>query len=78
MRISERFLAEHVRVTLEWSHNRWPIVYEVNVNPLLNTTHTESTTVQLVVPYNTVHNMSVTATFCGYGKTINTYELSYG
>lgn len=82
MRISERFLAEHVSITLEWSHNRLPIEYEVNVNPPLNVTYyyTESTLVHLVVPYNTAHNMIVSATLCGYGrgKTINTYELSYG
>ena len=76
----EQFLAEHVSVTLEWTHERWPVLYEVNVKPPLNITFIESTTVQLVVPYNTVHNVSVTATLCGYGhgKTSNTQELSYG
>lgn len=82
MIISERLLPEHVSVTLEWSssRNRWPIVYEVNVNPPLNLTYIESTTVQLVVPYNTVHNVSASATICGYGrgKIINTNVLSYG
>ena len=78
----EQFLAEHVSVTLEWTREIRSVVYKVNVKPSLNITFIESTTVQLVVPYNTVHNVSVTATLCGYGggKTSrsNTYELSYG
>ena len=76
MNISERFEANSVIVTLEWT-TKHGVTYNVNVDPQVTVNHTGSNSAQLVVPFNTKYNVSVVASLCGTNKT--TFSLlNYG
>ena len=83
MHISEeQFKTDHVKLVLEWtsSSNR-PTIYSVNVvsQVHVNFTDHERTSVQLNVPYNTQHNVSVVATLCcEENRRTTNFEINYG
>ena len=78
--LEEQFKTDHVKLVLELtpSSNR-PTTYSVNVVPQVDVNFTERTSVQLNVPYNTQHNVSVVATLCREEKRrTNNFEVNYG
>ena len=76
--LEDQFNTEYIKLVLEWppSSNR-PTTYSVNVVPQVNVNFTERTSVQLNVPYNTQHNVSVVATLC-YVENRRTTKVYYG
>ena len=82
MGISKRFFCRACQCYFRVESQQMPYCVWSECQPTIEyvTYYIESTTVQLVVPYNMVHNVSVSATVCGYGhgKIIDTYMLSYG
>ena len=79
--LEEQFKTDYVQLVLEWtapSSNR-PTIYSVNVVPQVHVNFTERTSVQLNVPYNTQHNVSVVATLCyEENRRNNNFEINYG
>ena len=77
--ISEQFEREGVTVTvtLEWTQDSSLVSFNISVFPQVAIHFNGSVSAQLMVPYNTAHNVSISAVFCGLSST--TYiVLSYG
>ena len=74
--IEEQFGIEMVTVVLEWTKEDH-VQYNVTTFPHVPMWYINDTTVQLRVPYNIPHNVSVVATLCGRNAT-NITELHYG
>ena len=67
-----------VFIDLEWTREHQSTIYSVNVTPHVNISFVASTRVQLTMPYNTPHNVSVTASLCNEHNTTTLYDLLYG
>ena len=76
MNISREFEADRVRVALKWTHKNG-VSYAIRVDPEVNVSYSWRKSAQLVVPYNTKYNISVTASLCGRNRTIFTI-IKYG
>ena len=86
--LSEQFAREGVIVTLEWTHESSLVSFNISVHPhvpvqlsiIQNISSSLQLTAmaQLLIPYNTVYNISISATvLCGLSNT--TYILlNYG
>ena len=74
-----QFRNDNFLVTLEWPHNQFSgETYTVATTPeAVHTMFTTNTSVQLVMFYDTLYNMTVTATLCGHRNTTN-FTLYYG
>ena len=66
-----------VTVTLEWSQFSGETYTVATVPDPVSVSFTGSTSVQLVLLYNTEYNVTVTATLCGYSNSTNSSTLSY-
>ena len=64
-------------VTVQWSYQDG-ISYDVDTIPQINTTFIERTRIQMLICYNTVYNVSITATLCGQNGVTTTVMLNYG
>ena len=73
----EGFGMENVTVTLDWKPEMG-MSYNVIINPNVPVKFVENTSIQLVVSYNTLYNVSVVATSCGHSNVMATVRLSYG
>ncbi len=75
----EEFGMENVTITLDWNPGM-STSYDVTVEPSIPVKFMESTSIQLVVSYNTMYNVSVVATLCEYTNTAISVriQLSYG
>jgi hypothetical protein len=66
------FGADNFTVTLEWSQLFSGETYSIATVPQpVHTTFATSTSVQLVMLYNTQYNVIVTATLCGHRNATN-------
>ena len=74
----ETFSADSVAVDLEWKEESG-VTYTTNIIPQAPSTSTGSSRLQLMLSYNRVYNVTITATLCGqnYGEN-TTLTLSYG
>ena len=78
--ISEHFWIRHVTVTVileSTDENNVPLSYNVSTTPVLDVIVTGSTNVQIIVPYNELHNLSIVVSLCG-NKDTSIYRLFYG
>ena len=72
-----QFGNDNFTVTLEWSQFSGE-TYSITTTPEAeHTRFTTNTSVQLVMFYNILYNVNVTATLCGYRNTTN-FTLYYG
>ena len=69
---------DSVAVTLEWSQFSGETYSIVTVPQPVNMSSIMSTSVQLVLLYNTEYNVTVTATLCGYSNASNFITIYYG
>ena len=77
--ISAQFERAHVRVTVQWTDNDTiGASYGVNVTPNVGMITMGETIVQMIVPYNKRHNLSIAASLCGHNSATSIYDLSYG
>ena len=79
--VSEVLDSDDIGVTLDWTHENQSLYsYSVSITPnALSQTLSESTTIQLVASYDTVHNVSILATSqCGQRIVTTLIELYYG
>ena len=53
------------------------ISYDVHATPNVNLTAIGKTIVQVMIPYNKQHNLSIVASLCGHNAT-SIYRLIYG
>ena len=74
--IEEHFGIENVAVVLEWAEEEHT-EYTIITLPHVPVWHTNETVIQLTVPYNIFHYVSVVATLCNQNAT-NVTELHYG
>ena len=74
--IEEQFGTENVTVVLEWAKEDH-VQYNATTFPHVTMWYINKTIVQLTVPYNSPHKVSVVATLCGRNAT-NVTELHYG
>ena len=80
---SEQFGTDAVTLVLEWTQENSSLSYSYNVSaapdPQLATKFIGSTSVQLTVPYNTLFNVSVTASenLCGQIHVTTEITLLY-
>ena len=78
--ISEQFGINHVTITVllePTDENNLTLSYNVSTTPPLAVIVTGSTNVQIVVPYNELHNLSIVASLCG-NKDTSIHRLFYG
>ena len=69
---------DNVLVVIQWSHQSI-VSYNVNTIPqVLNATFIERTRIQMLVFYNTLYNVSITATLCGQNNATTIVMLNYG
>ncbi len=86
--ISELFGINYVTITVllePADENNVTLSYNVSTTPALGVIVTGNTEVQIMVPYNELHNLSIVASLCGnkdtsihrlfYGKVHNTYSI---
>ena len=73
---SKVFRADNVTVTLEWSPT-FRASYIVKTSPLMLVMHTQNTSHQLTIPYNTEYNLTVEAV-APCGNTTALMRLKYG
>ena len=73
--IEEHFGIENVTVVLEWDKDEH--TYNITVVPHVPVLYINETVIQLTVPYNSFHFVSVIATLCDHNAT-NVTELHYG
>lgn len=63
---------------LEWSSSDSQVSYNVTITPAeLSVTYNGSTSIQLVVPYNTFYNVNVTPYLCKRVGTTTSIQLNY-
>ena len=62
---------DNFTVTLEWSQFGGETYSVATVPEAVHTSFTRSTSVQLVMLYNTQYNMNITTTLCGHRNTTN-------
>ena len=74
--IEDHFGIENVTVVLEWDKDEH-ITYNVTVIPHVPLLYINETVIQLTVPYNSFHFVSVVATLCDHNAT-NVTKLHYG
>ena len=76
--MSEQFENETVIITLEWTVQNGAF-HGISVDPqdLVDSVYTGPTTIQLIVSYNTLYNVSAVATLCGQNSS-HFLELHYG
>ena len=76
--ISEEYSADNITVTVEWAKLAG-ISYNVRVSPSVPMTYNGSTSLQLLLQYNTEYNLSVVADApCGDNATAAVVTLHYG
>ena len=68
---------DNVTVTLEWPQFSGETYTVATVPEPVNVSFTGSTSVQLVLLYNTEYNVTVTATLCGNSNAAHTSMISY-
>lgn len=75
---SKEYDADNVTITVEWTQ-LVGITYTAGVSPpgLVPLTLSESTSLRLVLKYNTEYNLSVVASSCGVNATA-VITLNYG
>jgi hypothetical protein len=71
------FGADNFTVTLEWSQFSGETYSIATVPEPVYMSFTRSTSVQLVMLYDTPYNVTVTATLCGHRNTTNFTTLYY-
>ena len=59
MVVSERYGTTVITVTIEWTQTRDDVWYDVSTEPLVDVKFVGNTSVQLVVFYNTLYNMTI-------------------
>ena len=74
---SEQFGSDGVTVILEWTYVNRHVSYNVSVVPQLSVIFIESTSIQLIVPYNTLYNVGVHATLCQQVSAATFIGLNY-
>ena len=67
----------NVTVTLEWSQFSGETYTVAAIPEAVNVSFTGSTSVQLVLLYDTEYNVTVTATLCGDSNATNSSTISY-
>ena len=76
--ISEKFGSDHIIVTLELSGES-RVSYSVSAVPHVDVVVTGRTSVQLTVPYNIQHNVSITTSLCRQSyRCTAVHRLVYG
>ena len=77
---SVEYGTENATVYLELTPESHNITsYTVSAEPqVVETSNSSLLRVQLTVPYNTLHNVSIVATSCGQYTTTTVIELHYG
>lgn len=80
--LSEQFEREGVMITIEWTQQSSLVSFLVSVHPevaiQLNISNSVTASAQLVIPYNTVQNVSISAAvLCGL-SSMTTIMLNYG
>lgn len=72
----EQFGTDNVSVVLEWDEE-YHTAYNVITSPHVNLWYVRESVIHLIVPYNTIVNVSVVATLCNHSIT-NMTQLRYG
>ena len=82
---SEEFRRDCVKVVMEWATSDLPVSYNINVIPHdevdINNYNELDTfvVVELTIPYNRMHNVSIEAVLCNEENLITTIlDLYYG
>ena len=73
--ISREFTPDDIVVTIEWT-GKSIVSYDASVIPHIDVAMTASTSVQITIPYNVLHIVSITASLCGHSST-KVYRLNY-
>ena len=74
---SEQFEIDNVTIDLEWNGSDSQVFYNVTTSPQLSVTFNRSTSIELMVPYNTFYNVSVTPYLCRRVGTTTLIQLNY-
>ena len=69
---------DNFTVTLEWSQFSGETYSVATVPEAVHTSFIGSTSVQLVMLYNTQYNVNVTATLCGHRNSTGNLTIYYG
>ena len=84
---SEEFRRDCVKVVMEWATSDLPVSYNINVIPHeevdinnYNESDTGTSVVELTIPYNRVHNVSIEAVLCSKENRVTSTLrlLNYG
>lgn len=84
---SEEFRRDCVKVVMEWATSDLPVSYNTNVIPHeevdinnYNESDTGTSVVELTIPYNRVHNVSIEAVLCSKENRVTSTLrlLNYG
>ena len=75
--IYEEYGADNVTVIVEWTEEEG-VSYNITINPSVPKTFTGSTSVQLIVSYNTEYNVTLEAVAVCHSVATNHTRLFYG
>lgn len=78
--IDEQFGTTNVTVVLEWTDSGNAVSYNISLTPEISSEalSRRSTQLELVLLYNTLYNLMITATLCGENNATTATELHYG
>ena len=68
---------DSVVVVLQWS-SQDGVSYNINIIPQVNATFIGRAKIQMLVYYNIIYNVSITATLCGLNTVTSIVTLNYG
>ena len=74
---TETFSADSVAIDLEWKEEPG-VTYTTDIIPQAPSISTESARLQLMLSYNRIYNVTITATLCGQNSENTTLAKSYG
>ena len=74
---SEQFEIDNVTINLDWNGSDSQVFYNVTISPQLSVTFNGSTSIELMVHYNTFYNVSVTPYLCRLVGTTTLIQLNY-
>ena len=74
----EQFRNETITVYIKWTAEEDYDTINLNVSPQVPVNARNGTSAQLILSYNTLYNVNVTATLCGQSLSSSATELFYG
>ena len=78
IRKPEQFRNDTITIYIEWTVEENYDTINPNVSPQVTIDASNGTSAQLILSYNTLYNVSVTATLCGRSLSSSATELFYG